>query len=616
MDETENLKIDADEIYSDDSAQIACENAFKIKYMFPWQRLVVANILDAFENAQNSHSDSENALETKLREDDSDFLSRQIVLLPTGAGKSLCFQVPALLLPGATLIVYPLLALMSDQERRMNESGLKCVVFRGGQSDAERSENFRKLKEENYKIIIANPEVLENKSLLLKLKTCNISHIAIDEAHTVYEWGSTFRKSYLNLGNVIKFLASPVVTAFTATASPEVLENIGKILFDGKFHLVRGESDRANIHYYVYNTADKKAAALYLSRTEEKPMIIFCSTRNRAEDMSREINFAFGSENSRFYHAGLERSEKQEIEKWFFDRKDAVLCATCAFGMGVDKSDIRTVIHLDIPETAESYIQEAGRGGRDRNVANAILLWNYEDDKRTKNYKEESRKYIMRKFALSRTCRRDILLNALGAEEDAVCSGCDICDSKNGLFMPGKKLPSAQEILFNLIKTHDKYFTEETLEEAFLEKMNNLSKLDIGLNIWGDDSFIEAKNALFYERKIYVLRFLWKGRFSLRKENSKIYRLERKLMRLEKQLRLYSVKMKRLLAKRFRFLPGMLGFEQEQEQDAKRFSFSAFLAFSYSSRRKRRNQCIKKQRLRLLSRNDLEELHESKETFL
>lgn len=545
MKETENMKIDADEIFRDDAASIACESAFGIKYMFPWQRLVVANILDAFENVRNVRADSENALKEKdERNDDSDFFRRQIVLLPTGAGKSLCFQVPALLLPGATLVIYPLLALMSDQERRMNEVGLKSVVFRGGQTESERRENFRKIKEENCKIIIANPEVLENERLLSELKKCDISHIAVDEAHTVFEWGSAFRKSYLRLGETIKKLDSPVVTAFTATASPEVLENVGKTLFDGKFRLVRSESDRANIHYYVYKAASKKTAALFLAKTEEKPMIIFCSTRRRAEDMSREINFVFGNEMSRFYHAGLERSEKTETEKWFFGKKDAVLCATCAFGMGVDKSDIRTVLHLDMPETAESYIQEAGRGGRDRKTANAILLWNHEDDKRTKGFAEGSRKSVMRKFALSKTCRRDSLLAALGAEQDAFCSGCDICDSKRrremlslnkknlrkikffrrvpgGLLMPGEKLPSASDVLFRIIKTHDKFFTEETLEEAFLEKMNEISRREIGLNIWSHDSFVDAKNGLFYERKIRVMKFFWKGRFSVQKSVKK-----------------------------------------------------------------------------------------------
>lgn len=539
----EDLKIDADEIFSDDEAALACLDAFGINYMFPWQRLVVANIMDAAEQQDK---------------EDSDFLGNQIVLLPTGAGKSLCFQVPALLLKGPTLIIYPLLALMSDQERRMNEGGLKSVVFRGGQTKEERKENFRKLKEENYRIIIANPEVLENESLLSELSECNIAHIAIDEAHTVSEWGNSFRKSYLNLGNVIKRLKVPVVTAFTATASPEVLADVSRILFDGKAHVVRSESDRANIHYYVYKAASKKSAAHFLSRTEERPMIIFCSTRRHAEDMSREINLAYGNDSSKFYHAGLERNEKNDIEKWFFDRKDAVLCATCAFGMGVDKSDIRTVIHLDPPETAESYIQEAGRGGRDRNTANAILLWNYEDYKKTKRYEKESRKAAVREFSLSKTCRRQKLLDALGAEE-AVCSGCDICDrkkrekllSKNftkkfkfllkpdkNLLLPGEKLPLDTEILFSIVKKHNKLYTEKSLEKEFLEIMNYKSVKEAGVAVWGHAAFMEAKNQLLYENRIRRIKFFWKGRYScVRKISAADKKIIRFRFRLRRRLR-------------------------------------------------------------------------------
>ncbi len=535
----EDFKIEANEVFSDDSIALACRDAFGIKYMFPWQRLVVANIMDAAENQG---------------EEDSDFISNQIVLLPTGAGKSLCFQTPALVLKGPTLVIYPLLALMSDQERRMNEGGLKTVVFRGGQTAEERKENFRKLREENYRIIIANPEVLENDSLLKELSECKISHIAIDEAHTVSEWGNSFRKSYLNLGNVIKKLNVPVVTAFTATASPEVLADVSRILFDGKAHIVRSESDRSNIHYYVYKVASKKSAALFLAGTEEGPMIIFCSTRRHAEDMSREINLAYGDGTSKFYHAGLERDEKTQIEKWFFDRKDAVLCATCAFGMGVDKSDIRTVVHLDPPETAESYIQEAGRGGRDRNVANAIMLWNYEDSIKTRGYEKKSRKAAVREFSLSKTCRRQKLLDALGAEQ-AVCSGCDICDRKKreeifsksifrkikflvkpdkNLLLPGERLPIDSEILFSLVKKHDRFYTEKTLEKAFLEVMNYKAVKETGVSIWGHSAFIEAKNQLIYEKRIRRLRFFWKGRYSYVR---KIRALDRKIIRFRFRLR-------------------------------------------------------------------------------
>ena len=543
IDQIEGLKVDADQIFCDDQAAIACEKAFKIKYMFPWQRLVVANIMDAFyavESQKNekkgSYGDTsncqidfaaqkiqneENAQDTKSsqnNESPEDIARHQIVLLPTGAGKSLCFQVPALLLPGPTLIIYPLLALMSDQERRMNEGSLKSVVFRGGQSQEERDENFRKIKEENYRIIIANPEVLDNESLLEKLSQCNISHIAIDEAHTVWEWGSSFRKSYLELGKIIKKLDAPVVTAFTATASPEVLENVNQVLFEGDAHIVRSESDRPNIHYYVYKAASKEKAALFLSKTEERPMILFCATRKHAEDMCRYINMAYGDQVSRFYHAGLEKEEKTQVEKWFFDKKDAVLCATCAFGMGVDKSDIRTVVHVDAPLTAESYIQEAGRGGRDRNVANAILLWNSKDEEKVSHFDKNSRFRAVMDFALSSSCRRQKLLDALGGEE-AVCSGCDICDSSNPekafAPMPGESLVCDFLELLDLVKKGDRFYTEEKLEEAFLKRMKELTLPYLGINIWSHADYVSARDELFKMNKIRLASFPWKNRVEL-----------------------------------------------------------------------------------------------------
>lgn len=314
----ENLKLDAEDIFCDDPAAVAALNNFGIKYLYPWQRLVIANILDAQKNSTEPAASAD---------DKKDTLKNQIVLLPTGAGKSLCFQIPALLLDGPTLIIYPLLALMSDQFRRMTEGGLNPVIFRGGQTISEREDNFQKLNQ-GSKIIIANPEVLESKELTDRLMQLHISHIAIDEAHCVSEWGDSFRPSYLKLGSVLKKLNVPVVTAFTATASPEVLSRIADVLFKGEAHIVRSESDRPNIHYYVKKIASKKQAVLTLSQTEKRPMIIFCGSRSRTEDMAQELNTAFGRETAKFYHAGLEREEKTEIEKWFYQSDDGILCAT------------------------------------------------------------------------------------------------------------------------------------------------------------------------------------------------------------------------------------------------------------------------------------------------
>lgn len=563
----ELVKLYADDFCPDDpAAQAALEN-FGIKYLFPWQRLVVGNIMDSYFSAKK-RGDEEGLLDCD---------GKQIVLLPTGAGKSLCFQIPAILMEGPTLVIYPLLALMGDQYRRMSEGGIKAAIFRGGQTAEERDENFR-LLDGGAKIIIANPEILSDEKLTGRLKEYGISHIAIDEAHCVSEWGDTFRPAYLELGKILRTLDVPVVTAFTATASPEVLARISDVLFNGEAHIVRSESDRPNIHYYVKKVASKKAAALVLAKTEARPMIIFCGTRSRTEDMAQELNTAFGAETAKFYHAGMERGEKTKIEEWFFSRKDAVLCATCAYGMGVDKKDIHTVVHLDPPQTAEAYIQEAGRGGRDGSVANAILLWNFEDSLRFAEFPSGSRKAALREFAGTKSCRRQVLLDALGAEQ-AVCSGCDICrgkaflktdsyrDEKNsesktsgkkslrfsgesGISsrfyenfpvrikiaqkisdfhkvssrhfvekdMPSGNVADDEEIAFRLIELSEKYFTRESFEKFYTKFMNRITIPFTGVNIWNHENFCLVMESLLSSKKIEICGWPWKGRLKIREK--------------------------------------------------------------------------------------------------
>lgn len=493
----QELKMDAEEKFCDDAVTLEAFKRFGIKYIFPWQRLVIENILDSYHFIN----------EKKTQDELIDCNGNQIVLLPTGAGKSLCFQLPALLLPKPTLVIYPLLALMNDQKRRMTESKIPCVLFRGGQSDKEREENFCAIQN-GAKIIIANPEVLLNENLIERLKKIGISHIAIDEAHCVSEWGDTFRPSYLELGNIIKKLDVPVVTAFTATASSEVLERISKVLFNGNAHIVQSESDRPNIHYYVKNVTYKKAAALVLAKTEERPMIIFCGTRNKTEDLAQELNCAYGKGTAKFYHAELEKQEKTKIEEWFFNNKDVILCATCAYGMGVDKKDIRTVVHFDAPQTVEAYIQEAGRGGRDSKVSNAILLWSNEDKKKFSLFSGASRFSRIKEFAETKECRRQVLLNALGSEQ-AVCSGCDICDSKNQnpsslnkVKMPSSSVLNDFEEALKIIKKVERYFTKDTFEDFFISYMNEKYRKICGVNIWNHESFAEVFNALLKEKKI------------------------------------------------------------------------------------------------------------------
>lgn len=503
-----------EDFYSDDFVtQTAYEN-FGIKYLYPWQRLVVANILEAYDYQKNKAD--------YMEEDNDSFCKgRQIVLLPTGAGKSLCFQIPALILDGPTMIIYPLLALMSDQQRRMEEGNLRSVMFRGGQTEEERKENFRKIKE-GAKIILANPEVLQNEELVLQLKAVGIRHIAIDEAHCVSEWGDSFRPAYLGLGKVIEEINPPMITAFTATASPVVLERVAEILFKGEAHIVRSESDRQNIHYFVRYTSAKKKEALYLAKTEQRPMIIFCGTRTKAEDMAKELNVCFGNGFSRFYHAGLEKSEKDDTEKWFYESKDGVLCATCAYGMGVDKKDIKTVVHIEASPTAEAYIQEAGRGGRDGSVAKAILLWSLEDSLNYSVFADGTREAAMRQFAETKDCRRQVLLDALGAEK-AVCSGCDLCNSRKkemkGKVRKKDLYVADWQLAYDCIKKSRNYYSDEEIEEELMEKMNRKYYRHLGLNVWTHGDTVEVVKQLKDSGKIEQDNFLWKGKLRIKKSN-------------------------------------------------------------------------------------------------
>lgn len=496
----------------DDDVLNVAKNNFKIEYLFPWQRLVISNILDSYKE--------QNSLEIQMSKEkdlnDNDFtdafcLGKQIVLLPTGAGKSMCFLVPAIMLPGPTLIIYPLLALMSDQERRMKNAAIESVTFKGGQTEQEREENFRRLKN-GAKIILANPEVLKNQSLIKRLKQCNISHIAIDESHCVAEWGDTFRPAYLELGNVLKQLEVKIVTAFTATASPKVLERISQVLFENNSHIVRSESDRPNIHYFVKYALAKKLEVFRICKTAPRPILIFCGTRRKAEDMAFDLAEYFSFDQVRFYHAGLSPEEKKTIEKWYFPNKNAILCTTCAFGMGVDKPDIRTVIHLEPSTTVESYIQEAGRAGRDRKDADAILLWNHNDSKFFDTFPKNSRQRIIKEFALSKTCRRQVLLNALGAEQ-AVCSGCDVCNNLS----QNKKLPHLEEafdskLALKFIKFHQREFSKNELIPKLKKELNSKELKYFGYNIWTENDVKEIVSQLEEMKMIKESSFPWKNK--------------------------------------------------------------------------------------------------------
>lgn len=520
----------------EDPVAVCARETFGIPYLFPWQRLVMANILDAaaaHEFAKKAANPVRNGFEgeagDELHDEDGALRGRQIVLLPTGAGKSLCFQIPALLLEKATLVVYPLLALMGDQLRSMNERGLEPVIFRGGQSREEREAQFARLEGRDGKpparLIIANPEVLVSSAAVLdRIGSRGISHFAIDEAHCVSEWGDSFRPSYLKLGAIMEKLEPSAVTAFTATASPPVLERIGEALYGGRAHIVRGDSDRPNIAYSVYRCRAKNAALVREAARRRRPMVVFCATRGGTEKAARLLREAFDDEDIRFYHAGLRKDEKIEVESWFHAHQRAILCCTCAWGMGVDKKDVRTVIHRDRPPTAEAYIQEAGRGGRDGTQAEAVLLWSPDDVRRIAllPQKERARASVFLRYAESGRCRREILLEALGdprAGPDAgegeriACSGCDVCEKTAVFFERDAR------IVTEYVRKNSHSATRHELSERLYETGNRISLETKGFFEWRLADFTGMVDSLLKDGTLREIRhWPFRGKLALRKK--------------------------------------------------------------------------------------------------
>lgn len=398
---------------------------FGVSYLYPYQRLVISNVLDT----------------------EPDAVARQIVVLPTGAGKTLCFQLPAVLLPGLTVVIYPLLSLMADQLRRAASSGLPAAVLGGGQGEADRARIWKSIADGEVRIILTNPETLGQERVLRRLTEVEVSHLVIDEAHCVSEWGETFRGAYLELGRVIRELAPATTTAFTATASPPVLEAVRRHLFgDDGAHLIQAVPDRPNIAYSVLRTPAKEFAlgsllaggageagtatgASNASGSLKLPALVFCRSRKRVETVARNLAATLGWDRVAAYHAGMSKEERTEIEQWFFSANDAVLVATCAYGMGVDKSDIRTTIHYDLPGSVEAFLQESGRAGRDTAPAESVVLFGDEDVAHLPLIADAGRRrryeQLIAYCGIS-SCRRVFLMELLGAECDA-CFGCDNC---------------------------------------------------------------------------------------------------------------------------------------------------------------------------------------------
>lgn len=377
---------------------------FGISYLYPIQRFVISNVLEG---------------------------RPQIVVLPTGAGKSLCFQLPSLLLDGPTLVLMPLLSLLSDQMRKLREAGIPVRSLRGGLSPEEKADLFGDVRAGRARLLLATPEACLSESNLSALRSCGFAHMVVDEAHCVSEWGDSFRPAYREVGALARGIGVGMISAFTATASPEVIDRIRTLLFaDADVRIVAGGADRPGISYAVQPVLSRAHALAEMARTAERPLLVFCRTRNDTEVAARTMLRACPKPVA-FYHAGLTREERAAVEKWFLDSREGALVATCAYGLGVDKPDIRTVVHADVPSSVEAYLQESGRAGRDGKPSRAILFLSREEEAFHSRLADPvaRRRYerLLSYARHDRECRRSSLLSLIG-HEPVACAGCDVCD--------------------------------------------------------------------------------------------------------------------------------------------------------------------------------------------
>ena len=310
-----------------------------------------------------------------------------LAILPTGGGKSVCFQVPALMRDGIALVVTPLIALMKDQVQNLKSRGIRAIAIHAGMTRREVDLALNNAAYGDYKFLYLSPERLKTRLFQSYLDVLKVSYIVVDEAHCISQWGYDFRPDYLEIGLIRKNLDAPVI-ALTATATPLVASDIMERLGFKEKLLLKAGFERPNLSYIVRKTQDKAGQIRSVCNGVPGTGIVYVRSRNRAEEISAGLRSA-GIEAS-FYHAGLGAHTRAERQEDWKRGKTRVMVCTNAFGMGIDKPDVRFVVHADIPDSPEAYFQEAGRAGRDGKPSYAVLLWNGTDITRLKQIEQVS----------------------------------------------------------------------------------------------------------------------------------------------------------------------------------------------------------------------------------
>lgn len=387
-----------------------------------------------------------------------------LAIMPTGGGKSLCFQLPALLREGITVVISPLIALMRDQVRALQAVGVNAGALTSGNTEEETEAVWQSIEAGELKLLYMAPERLASGSTLSMLHRVNVSLIAVDEAHCVSQWGHDFRPDYLRIGELRQALDVPLA-AFTATADSETREEIVRKLFDGHAPraFLRG-FDRPNIHLaFGAKDGPRRQILDFAGARKGQSGIVYCGTRAKTEDLARALRDAGHA--ACHYHGGMEAGERRNVETRFAREDGLIVVATVAFGMGIDKPDIRWVTHADLPKSIESYYQEIGRAGRDGAPAETLTLFGPEDIRLRRNQIDEglapperraadhARLNALLGLAEALTCRRQSLLKYF-EEASEPCGNCDLCDSPVEVF---DGTTAVRKALSAILRTNETY---------------------------------------------------------------------------------------------------------------------------------------------------------------
>ena len=362
-----------------------------------------------------------------------------LVIMPTGGGKSICFQLPAILLPGTTLVISPLIALMKDQVDGLTANGISAAFLNSSQSEAEQQQIFDKVAKNEIKLLYVAPESLQYIDAVFS--SGNISLIAVDEAHCISSWGHDFRPAYTQLGYLKnRYPATPMI-ALTATADKATRKDICDQLNipNAKRHIA--SFDRKNLSLEVRQGTKKfEQITAFLKGRKNESGIIYCLSRKNTEALAAKLQ-SKGYE-AEAYHAGLSHSERIRIQEDFINDKNQIICATIAFGMGIDKSNVRWVIHFNLPKNLEGYYQEIGRAGRDGLPSSTLLFHSYADVIQLQKFAETAgnsevqlaKLDRMKQYSEALSCRRKILLSYFGELISEDCGNCDVCKNPPEFF--------------------------------------------------------------------------------------------------------------------------------------------------------------------------------------